>query len=292
MSAHEVGGCLSLASADGEKLSGFCERLMEKRGGKKFVARRGFLYMRAMPQFVWDRSRWDAHDHWDRDPAEAVKEKRVTGKLSRQLKLATIAQQIAATKPLTDALAANVPALGDTTAVSGELTSATAALKTTSEAAATAKDVYSNAIRAQNAAQENYKVKLEKVFTTCETNTENDVDKLALTGIEVIPQGRKPAVGIPAQVLNVQVTRGDEPGELEPMWDGQNPKPRLYIVRMVEGTATSFDESKMVEVGRPTASKLSVKNLKAGSYYWFQVAAVGTGDKQGPWSDPAVMMAV
>jgi hypothetical protein len=248
--------------------------------------------MRAMPQFVWDRSRWDTQDHWDRDPAEAGKGKSVTGKLSRQLKMATIAQQIAATKPLTDALAANATALGDTTAVSAELTAAAATLKTKSEAAATAKDEYSNAVRAQNAAQENYKVKLEKVFTTCETNTENDVDKLALSGIEVIPQGRKPAVGIPAQVQNLHITRGDEPCELEPMWDGQDPKPRLFIVRMVEGTATSYDESKMVEVGRPTASKFSVKNLKAGSFYWFQVCAVGTGDKQGPWSGVEVMMAV
>ena len=244
-----------------------------------------------MPQFIWDRSRWDSGDHWDRDPAEAMKEKRVTGKLSRVLKLATIAQQLAATKPLTDALAANTAALGDTTAVSAELTAAAAELKTKSEDVTKAKGTLTAAVQLQALAVEKYKTKFEKVCSTCETNTENDAAKLALTGIPVIQQGGKPPAPPPGQVQNLHITTGDEEHELEPMWDGLKPKPRLFIVRMVEGTATSYDETKMVEVGRPTSSRFSVKNLKAGSYYWFQVCAVGSGDQQGPWSDPAVAMA-
>ena len=61
---------------------------------------------------------------------------------------------------------------------------------------------------------------------------------------------------------------------------------------MCAGTATGFNAADMAEIGTPSGSRFEKGGLTAGTYYWFQVCAVGTGDQRGPWSDPAVAMAV
>jgi len=47
-----------------------------------------------------------------------------------------------------------------------------------------------------------------------------------------------------------------------------------------------------VQIGTPTSSSFTATNLLPGHTYWFQVCAVGTGDRRGPLSDPAMGMAV
>lgn len=58
---------------------------------------------------------------------------------------------------------------------------------------------------------------------------------------------------------------------------------------MCEGT---YNQANIVQVGTPSGSIFTVENLIAGHTYWFEVAAVGSGNQQGPWSDPATGMAM
>jgi len=48
----------------------------------------------------------------------------------------------------------------------------------------------------------------------------------------------------------------------------------------------------MQAIGTASAAKFTARKLTAGTRYWFQVAAVGSVGQQGPWSDPAMGMAV
>lgn len=238
-----------------------------------------------MPQFKWDVSRFDTPGvHWDPDPNEG-QVRMPKARLSRGLKERPVADQINGTKPITDACAANVAQLGDTAAECTELTAAKAALETASNGVAAAKAGVTNAVNTQTNARTAFKDKFEKLCKKLESNTEGDQVKLDLSTIPTIPLGAQPPAEAPEQVQNLVITLGDNPGELDPTWDGQNPAPRFFKVRMNKGAAPV--EAEMVEIGTPTASKMTKAGLESGAEYWFQVCAMGSGGKQGPWSDPA-----
>ena len=85
------------------------------------------------------------------------------------------------------------------------------------------------------------------------------------------------------------MTIGDTARTIGTPWNPLRPKPRLRRVRRCEGPC---NPAAMGQIGMPSASKFTARNLLAGHTYWFEVCAVGTGNQQGPWSDPATGMAV
>ena len=140
----------------------------------------------------------------------------------------------------------------------------------------------------QNDSDADWNAKLESLALVLERNTGGDKMKLETTTIDTFEPGRAPAVGAPAKVDNVKVTLGDMPHELEVTWDGLQPRPQMYLVKMCEDP---YDATKLAQVGMVTGSRLVKGGLTGGKTYWFVIVAVGTGGRQGPPSDPATGMA-
>lgn len=76
-------------------------------------------------------------------------------------------------------------------------------------------------------------------------------------------------------VTNVNVTRGDEKGELNISWDSQQ-HAELYVIQY--GTGNVWKVADIID-----ESKYTIRGLKESKTYLFRVAAV-TAKKQGPWS--------
>ncbi len=94
-------------------------------------------------------------------------------------------------------------------------------------------------------------------------------------------------------VSKLNVTRGDETGEINLSWDSVK-NAELYVIQF--STAKNrqaikdekSDDSKINNAGWETAdiineSKYTIKGLREKKTYLFRVAAVTTS-KQGPWS--------
>ena len=86
-------------------------------------------------------------------------------------------------------------------------------------------------------------------------------------------------------VTNVNVTSGDEKGELNISWDSQQ-HAELYVIQY--GTGNNGAALKGERVSWKVAdiideSKYTIRGLKESKTYLFRVAAV-TAKKQGPWS--------
>jgi hypothetical protein len=86
-------------------------------------------------------------------------------------------------------------------------------------------------------------------------------------------------------VTNVNVTRGDEKGELNISWDSQQ-HAELYVIQY--GTGNNGEVSNSANISWKVAdiideSKYTIRGLKESKTYLFRVAAV-TAKKQGPWS--------
>lgn len=86
-------------------------------------------------------------------------------------------------------------------------------------------------------------------------------------------------------VTNVNVTRGDEKGELNISWDSQR-HAELYVIQYSTGNnaagknrgSVSWKVADIID-----ESKYTIRGLKESKTYLFRVAAV-TAKKQGRWS--------
>jgi len=86
-------------------------------------------------------------------------------------------------------------------------------------------------------------------------------------------------------VTNVNVTRGDEKGELNISWDSQR-HAEFYVIQYGTGNNAAGNSSGSVSwkvADIIDESKYTIRGLKESKTYLFRVAAV-TAKKQGPWS--------
>jgi len=90
------------------------------------------------------------------------------------------------------------------------------------------------------------------------------------------------------QVQNVAVTTGNDEGTLDVMWDSlANAGSFELEISQDPITATSW---KHLDTIKP--SKYEATGLTPGTRYWFRVRGIGSRKVKGPWSDPAVRMAL
>lgn len=96
-------------------------------------------------------------------------------------------------------------------------------------------------------------------------------------------QAAKSPAGVPAQVVDLSITSGDNNGELDLQWDPVSGA-KSYEVQLSPDpmTSTSFVSQPSV-----TKSKSVITGLTSGSKMWARVRAVASAG-QGAWSDPAV----
>lgn len=79
-------------------------------------------------------------------------------------------------------------------------------------------------------------------------------------------------------ISNINVTRGDEEGELNLSWDSLNDA-NLYVIQY--GTGKQNVSWKVADI--VNESRYTIKGLKEKKTYLFRVAVVNSS-KQGPWS--------
>ena len=209
-------------------------------------------------------------------------------KFKRDLKTDTIPNKTTEGQKIIDASASNAD-IGDVTAELAAFTASNGALAETASDIAKAQAEVTRLVAQQATDEPKWNADYEAYLLKIESSSMGSKILMATLPVPIYDPGAAPAVGAPVKVANLSVTIGDVPHELDVAWNPNVPKPLLYLLRMCEGT---YNPAAMVQVGMPSGSKFTVPNLLAGHTYWFEVCAVGTGNQQGPWSDPATGMAV
>jgi hypothetical protein len=205
-------------------------------------------------------------------------------KFIRDLKRADIPTKTQRAQQIITACAAANTAIGDVTAELAAFTSANGTLDAKYDAAQTARSTAQNATDAQTGAAAAWDTALEDLLAKIESNTKGEKAKMGTTTVETFEPGAQSPAGAPPKVENVTVTDGDGSDDLDVSWNAiRSPRPRAYLVRMCE---EPYEQTKMAQVGAPSASKFTKDGLTLGKTYWFEVCALGSGNQQGPWSNP------
>lgn len=153
------------------------------------------------------------------------------------------------------------------------------------ENAKKAKDIAEEAAQSATATQEHKETAYDTVFTTLA----NRVDEIAKGDKAIIDKaamksffpGKAAPIGELPQVKNLNLSVGDNEGELDAQWDKIKGASSYTIQRSVEVTTN------WVHAGTSTKTSFTLGGLGSGIKMWVRVAAVGSAG-QGPWSDPAV----
>lgn len=209
-------------------------------------------------------------------------------KLKRDLKSDPIPNKTTRGNEIFAACTGNVP-LGTLTTELAAFGTANNNLKTTAAALAAAQATATSLVDQQAVQEKAWDAAFETLCLKLEANTHGDKIPLATTTLATYDPGISSPAPPAVQVLSLSVTIGDAAHTLDLQWNAQRPKPNVYLVFMCEGT---FNPASMVQIGTPSSSSFTATGLLAGHTYWFQVCAVGTGDRRGPLSDPAMGMAV
>ncbi len=219
---------------------------------------------------------------------ESSKRKTKMSKFKRDLKNDPIPNKTTRGEEIIAACTGNAD-LGTLTAELTAFTTSNGALKTTASDLAAAQAAVTTLAAQQATDEDTWNTDYEGLLAKMESNTKGEKVKMATTTVPTYEPGAAPPAGPPAKVTNLSMTIGDMPKELDFQWDNQRPKPRLFLVRICEGT---YNQANMQVIGMPSGSKFTATNLLSGHTYWGEVAAVGSGNQQGPWSDPATGMAM
>lgn len=215
---------------------------------------------------------------------EPQSKRKKMSKFKRDLKEDTIPNKTTRGQQIIDACTGNTD-IGTVTAELTAFTTANGDLGAKANAAQTARMMAQNATTMQNDAESSWDSAFENLLGKIESNTQGDAMKMGTTTVPTFEPGPQAPAGAPPKLMNVNVTDGDGTDDLDVAWN--NPRPyraRLFLVRMCEDP---YDQTKMVQVGTPSASRFTKDGLTLGTTYWFEACAVGSGGQQGPWSDPA-----
>jgi len=160
-------------------------------------------------------------------------------------------------------------------------------------------DAAENAILAMNAAKQNWLQKTEvkdqaigelKLTLTSEGNyiqlkSGGDETKIRLANVNVMDD-RSPK-GIPPQVTDLAVTRGDDSGEADLTWHSLRERSNNYSIRYTVGDINT--PNWIMADQTPGKSSITIGGLPVAQKVWFQVAGNGAAGRGG-WSDPAYLI--
>jgi hypothetical protein len=167
------------------------------------------------------------------------------------------------------------PALNDITTGADELEAA----KTDVDAK---RNAYKLAVTVQDQKEAALKTLLTKEAKYVELKSDGDQAKIESAGMSAYDT-ESPPIGTLPKVLDLQLTHGDEAGEVDMQWDPV--KKRTNYIIEITLTDPNSPTTVWEEKASPTKSSYSMKNLTSGQRVWFRVCANGT-DGQGAFSDP------
>ncbi len=164
-----------------------------------------------------------------------------------------------------------------------DITTAANDLEAQKQAVDSAKATLGEAVAKQNSFEKN----LQDLLTAEGRYVDNRAkgDKAIIESAGMSASDEPSPVGEMPQVKNLSVTRGDNPGEIDPHWDPV-PKSKNYTVQVTDDPIGS---APWITRGNPTKSKMTIDGLTSGRKVWVQVAANGTAGT-GAYSDPAVIV--
>jgi len=128
-----------------------------------------------------------------------------------------------------------------------------------------------------NAASTEFDTNFTSLGSHIENVSNGDEAKIHSTGMEV--QRSKSRIGVPAKVVFLNATSGDNAGEIDIQWDSVKGA-ASYVVQAAINDGVAVVWTHITVVTRSNAAL----TMKSGVSYQIRVAAVGAAG-QGPWSD-------
>lgn len=206
--------------------------------------------------------------------------KKRMAKIKLDLKSLTVADKIAQGHNIVTKLTgnANFPVTNPTLAAFTTTVTAFDAANAARIAAVTAADI---TLTNRNTNEAAYDAAINLLATDIQNKSGGDIAKIQSAGMDV---GAAAApVGLPGQVMNLNVTCGDFDRQLDSQWD---PTPGATFYERQKSvdpiTLTSWEALDPV-----TKSKATTTDLTSGTKVWQRVRARNSAGA-GPWSDPAV----
>lgn len=206
-------------------------------------------------------------------------------KIRRSIKQQPLADRIINGNEIATACTGNPNASTLTTPLAALATKNTA-LQTKVSAAQAGFDAWQALVALQNTAADEWNAAFDTLADAAGTATGGDAGKIESLGLSAYTQGGAPAIGLPAQVLNLVATTGDFEGTMDTAWD----KVRGASSYIIQKSPDPITGTSWTLAGVSTKSSATISGLTSGQKYWFRVAAVGAAG-QGPWSDPATKIA-
>ena len=133
----------------------------------------------------------------------------------------------------------------------------------------------------RNAALDALRAALSQMSAYVQAASAGDEGKIQSAGMSI--RGTPAPVGVPAQVMNLSVTAGDNEGELDHQWD-----PGTDVSGYeVQTSPDPITPNSWVNHPSVTRSRTTTTGHTSGQRIWSRVRAFGPAGP-GPWSDPAV----
>lgn len=163
----------------------------------------------------------------------------------------------------------------------------TAALVTVTATANAANNAYNDALAAlvtlkqtRDATADALRVEHTAVASAVEAEAKGDPVLLSASGYTLA--GDPQASSVPGQVMNFQMTAGDDEGSLDTQHDPTD-QAKTYEIQITTGDPVT---GPWVTKAQPTASREKLTGLPTGTRVWGRARAIGSKGA-GPWSDPA-----
>ncbi len=195
------------------------------------------------------------------------------------LKNLSVTEKIAKGRHIVGAMTNNAifatpsPSLAEVTADLEELARTFAAVQA-------AKSEVATRVVAQDNAETRVNQALTKLAAYVESVAGKDDGIITKAGME-LKAGRS-ASAIPVAPQALSATAGDRDGEINLSWKSV-PNARSYTI---EASTDPANPTSWTHIGIATSGSKVITNLKAGTRYWFRVAAVGVMGQSG-WSEHA-----
>jgi hypothetical protein len=164
-----------------------------------------------------------------------------------------------------------------------------ASLKTKRDAAAAANLAYESAKaalvnlkQARDATADDLRAEHVSVAAAVESEAKGDAVMLTASGYPLAADPVQTTTP-PAQVQNLNVTAGDDDGELDATWDPTT------LAKSYEVQTAAAPAGPWTTAAQPTASRASLPGLTSGQRGWVRVRAIGSKGP-GAWSDVASKM--
>ena len=215
---------------------------------------------------------------YDEPDAPPKKPKRMA-KINLSLKLLTVAEKVALAELLVTELTGN-PDFTDPEPTLASITTLKNALNTRAGTAAVARQESKTQTALLNTAEDELDAGLTALGGWAEGKVMGNPDKLTGGGFTLQADGSPTTL---VQVTALEVSRGDNAGEIDWMCDSQDGATGYEI----QCSTNPNDPALWQHADVFSKSSGTLTGLATGVRCWIRCRALGTNNKKGPWSNPA-----